>query len=69
MLPEIVEELIIKLLDFLSQQKFHFTTSAHTLRVWRSIAKRVGRGCSNLTAAMLLLLQPHGAEQLAKKPT
>ncbi len=29
----------------------------------------VGRGCSNMTTAMLLLLQPHGAEQLAKKPT
>ena len=28
MLPKIVEELIIRLFDFLSQQEFHFTTSS-----------------------------------------
>ena len=63
MLPKIIEKLIIRLFDFLS----HFTTLMRTLRVQRSIAKRVGRGCSNLTTAMLLLLQPHGAEQLARR--
>ena len=36
---------------------------------YSQLQKKIGRGCSNLTTAMLLLLQPHEAEQLAKKPT
>ena len=32
------------------------------------LQKKVGRCCSNLITAKLLLLQPHGAEQLAKQP-
>ena len=69
MLPKVVEKLVIRLFDFLSQQKFHFTTSnAYSLSSEVNF-KKVGHGCSNLTTAVLLLLQPHGAEQLAKKPT
>ena len=69
MLPEIVEKLIKRLFDFLSQQKFHFTNFEHVLLSSEVNCKKiVGSGCSNLTTPMLLLLQPHGAEWLAKKP-
>ena len=43
MLPKIVEKLIIRQFDFVSQQKFQ-QFRACTLQVWKSIAKRVGRG-------------------------
>ena len=66
MLPKIVEKLIIRLFDFLSQQKFHFTSSSSYSSSLEVNCKRVGRGCSNLTTAMLSLLQRHGAEQLVK---
>ena len=68
-LPKIVEKRIIRLFDFISQQNFHFTTSTAYSSSSESIAKRVGHALSNLTTAMLLLLQPHSAEQLGRKPT
>ena len=73
MLPNIAEKLIIRMFNVLSQQKFYFTTSsvfrACSLQVQGPIAKKFGRGSFNLTTAMLLLLQLHGAEQEAKKRT
>ena len=69
MLPKIVEKIIIRLFDFLSQQKFYFTTScAYSLTLEVNYKKIFGSSCPNLTTAMLLLLLPHGAEQLTKKP-
>ena len=59
MLPKIVGKLIIRLFDFLSQQKqkFHFTTSsAYFSSSEVNCKKSVMGGCFNLTTAMLLLL-------------
>ena len=69
LLPKIVEKLIIKMFDFQSQQTFHFTTSIVSSSSSEVDCKNGWHVYSNLTIAMLLLLQPHGAEQLAKMPT